>query len=130
MKTQDENEKMLTEGWSRRTPYKVPEGYFEDFTAKMEAKLDEVQQIPYKAPSKPAVWWSYVKPVLYVAAMVAVIYGATYLIVQPRLDESARQAQLAQVEEMINDEEFVLLADDWDEDDVYELYDEMFCYNQ
>ena len=129
MKTQDENEKMLTAGWSRRNPYRVPEGYFDEFTAKMEAKLDQTERIPCEAPKKQAAWWSYAKPVLYVAAMIAVIYGCTYFIVQPRLEESAMQSQLAQAEAMVNDEEFTLLADDWDEDDVYELYDELYCYN-
>ncbi|MBO4371167.1 MAG: hypothetical protein J5808_07420 [Paludibacteraceae bacterium] len=130
MKTQDQQDEMITQTWSKRTPFKVPEGYFEDFTAKMEAKLDQVEQIPYKEPSKPVLWWNYVKPVMYVAAMIAVIYGCTYFIVQPRMEQAAHEAQLAQTKEMLENDEFIMLAEDWDEDDVYEYYDELYCYNQ
>ena len=52
-------------------PFKVPEGYFEDFTrnmmaqlpAKEDAKNDEVQTEPRITP------WQRIKPLLYMAAM-------------------------------------------------------------
>lgn len=53
---------------NRNDGFTVPEGYFEDFAAAMEARLPERQKAP--APSL----WVRVKPYVYMAAMFAGIF--------------------------------------------------------
>ena len=54
----------------RENPFKVPEGYFDQFTDDLMAKLPE-RTFDEEAPRKVTLW-DKVKPVVYLAAMFAV----------------------------------------------------------
>lgn len=96
MKTIDD---ILKENKAKQEPYKVPDGYFEDFTARLNAKIDaiEADKVSQIEEDKPApitqrqkVWLT-LKPLLYVAAAITVLYAATYIIVQPKVQRTVTE---------------------------------------
>lgn len=96
MKTIDD---ILKENKAKQEPYKVPEGYFEDFTARLNAKIDaiEADKVSQIEEDKPAPMtqrqkvWLTLKPLLYVAAAITVLYAATYIIVQPKVQRTVTE---------------------------------------
>lgn len=96
MKTIDD---ILKENKAKQEPYKVPDGYFEDFTARLNAKIDaiEADKVSQIEEDKPAPMtrrqkvWLTLKPLLYVAAAITVLYAATYIIVQPKVNRAVSQ---------------------------------------
>lgn len=96
MKTIDD---ILKENKAKQEPYKVPEGYFEDFTARLNAKIDamEADKVAQIEEDKPAPMtqrqkvWLTLKPLLYVAAAITVLYAATYIIVQPKVQRTVTE---------------------------------------
>ena len=51
------------------TPFKVPEGYFEDFTRNLMAQLPEKGSLEEEQPEPSITPWQRIKPLLYLAAM-------------------------------------------------------------
>lgn len=51
------------------TPFKVPEGYFEDFTRNLMAQLPEKTNLEEERPEPSITPWQRIKPLLYLAAM-------------------------------------------------------------
>ncbi len=96
MKTIDD---ILKENKAKQEPYKVPDGYFEDFTARLNAKIDamEADKVAQIEEDKPAPMtqrqkvWLTLKPLLYVAAAITVLYAATYIIVQPKVQRTVTE---------------------------------------
>ncbi len=94
---------ILKKNKAKEEPYKVPEGYFEDFQARLNAKIDAIE-----AKNKKSTLWIKIKPLLYVAASIIALYGITYVVVQPKINSEV-EAQLAEAEaeaienEQIND---------------------------
>lgn len=96
MKTIDD---ILKENKAKQEPYKVPDGYFEDFTARLNAKIDamEADRVSQIEEDKPAPMtqrqkvWLTLKPLLYVAAAITVLYAATYIIVQPKVQRTVTE---------------------------------------
>ncbi len=96
MKTIDD---ILKENKAKQEPYKVPDGYFEDFTARLNAKIDaiEADKVSQIEEDKPAPMtqrqkiWLTLKPLLYVAAAITVLYAATYIIVQPKVQRTVTE---------------------------------------
>ena len=58
-------DKDLLRKYGREAPYSTPEGYFDDFTARLLERLPEVEA----APEPRVTRWSRVKPWVYMAAM-------------------------------------------------------------
>ena len=101
-------------------PFKVPEGYFEDFTrnmmaqlpAKEDAKNDEVQTEPSITP------WQRIKPLLYLAAMfigmivcVRVVLGEQTAIIGDDM-ENATASEFASIGfEQMTDEELCTMVE-------------------
>ena len=101
-------------------PFKVPEGYFEDFTrnmmaqlpAKEDAKNDEVQTEPRITP------WQRIKPLLYLAAMfigmivcVRVVLGEQTAIIGDDM-ENATASEFASIGfEQMTDEELCTMVE-------------------
>lgn len=99
---------ILEKNKAKGEPFKVPEGYFENFEARLNARIDEleaqktetqggVKMEPAKEESKKGGIWLTIKPLLYVAACIVALYAATYIIVQPKINQSlVQEAMLAE----------------------------------
>lgn len=136
MKTIDD---ILKENKAKQEPYKVPDGYFEDFTARLNAKIDaiEADKVSQIEEDKPAPMtqrqkvWLTLKPLLYVAAAITVLYAATYIIVQPKVNRAVSQMASNTESGIINEAEqeyddyfqFVLDEDGIEGEDLLE-----YCY--
>ena len=89
-------------------PFKVPEGYFEDFTrnmmaqlpAKEDAKNDEVQTEPRITP------WQRIKPLLYMAAMFIGMIVCVRAVLGEHSNNTADQTGInfAALEYLLNEE--------------------------
>ncbi|MBR5843306.1 MAG: hypothetical protein IKY75_01855 [Bacteroidaceae bacterium] len=89
-----------------KTGYKVPEGYFENFTARMTEQLPE-RQLP-----KPEIvtTWQKLRPYIYLAAMFAGIWLMLQVFVAPIVE--ADKAMTASVENDEDLEEYMLYSMD------------------
>lgn len=89
-----------------KTGYKLPEGYFENFTARMTEQLPE-RQLP-----KPEIvtTWQKLRPYIYLAAMFAGIWLMLQVFVAPIVE--ADKAMTASVENDEDLEEYMLYSMD------------------
>lgn len=107
----------------KKNPFKVPENYFEDFSAQLEQKLQTIPVAPAPAPViKKSFFKSHIQPLLYVAAVITLMTGISYVAVQPMLNDLNAEMQLANAEypELSEDDYYDLLAE-YDSDEIYEL---------
>lgn len=107
----------------KKNPFKVPENYFEDFSAKLEQKLQTIPVAPAPAPViKKSFFKAHIQPLLYVAAVITLMTGISYVAVQPMLNDLNAEMQLANAEypELSEDDYYDLLAE-YDSDEIYEL---------
>ncbi|HOH95815.1 MAG TPA: hypothetical protein PK638_01310 [Candidatus Enterocola sp.] len=114
----------ILEKLGKENHFRVPENYFEDFSAKMEKRLDETSVQNTQAKDQPKVTlqsniWIRIRPILYVAAMIIFLYGITYVVIQPKVKESQMQEMQASTEEMDDLQQY--LYDDLDTEDMYEM---------
>lgn len=107
----------------KKNPFKVPENYFEDFSAQLEQKLQTIPVAPAPAPViKKSFFKAHIQPLLYVAAVITLMTGISYVAVQPMLNDLNAEVQLANAEypELSEDDYYDLLAE-YDSDEIYEL---------
>ena len=107
----------------KKNPFKVPENYFEDFSAQLEQKLQTIPVAPAPAPViKKSFFKAHIQPLLYVAAVITLMTGISYVAVQPMLKDLNAEMQLANAEypELSEDDYYDLLAE-YDSDEIYEL---------
>lgn len=107
----------------KKNPFKVPENYFEDFSAQLEQKLQTIPVAPAPAPViKKSFFKAHIQPLLYVAAVITLMTGISYVAVQPMLNDLNAEMQLANTEypELSEDDYYDLLAE-YDSDEIYEL---------
>lgn len=84
----------------RKSGYKVPEGYFEQFSERMAEKLPEREIL---APEEPT-FLQRIKPYIYMAAMFAGIGLMVRVFVGPQVERvDALTASVEAEEEMIED---------------------------
>lgn len=102
---------------AKREPFKVPEGYFEDFTAKMMTALPETEHTATSEKSQPSIsimqttgekpqasythfWntslYAKIKPYVYIAAMVGTIYFGVCIYKYYKATTEQNTTQLAQ----------------------------------
>ena len=108
---------------NKKNPFKVPENYFEDFSAQLEQKLQTIPVAPAPAPViKKSFFKAHIQPLLYVAAVITLMTGISYVAVQPMLNDLNAEMQLANTEypELSEDDYYDLLAE-YDSDEIYEL---------
>lgn len=86
--------------YGTRQPYKVPEGYFEQFHEQLMSNLPEMQPAP--APATKVTIMTRIKPLLYMAAMFAGIIFIMQGIVYVQHRQSATDERIA-LEELYND---------------------------
>jgi hypothetical protein len=105
-----------------KTPFKVPEGYFEDFTQQLMNQLPEVKETAHPSEVRITLWQR-VRPWFYMAAMFCgILLGGQYLMYHTQ--KSASPVTLAdQTEVTPNDEYLQSIMDNALMDD-YTIY----CY--
>ena len=96
----------ILEQVGRNTGYKVPEGYFEQFAARM------TEQLPERDLPKPEVvtTWHKLRPYLYMAAMFAGIWLMLQVFVAPVVEADKELTAAIEQEEDI--EEYMLYSMD------------------
>ena len=113
----------------KKNPFKVPENYFEDFSDQLEQKLEQVEVAPAPAPViKKSFFKAHIQPLLYVAAVVTLLTGISYVAVQPVLQDFNNEMMMAnniEVEstdfpEFSEDDYYDLMAE-YDSNEIYEL---------
>jgi hypothetical protein len=127
-------ENNILEKIGNKNPYKVPENYFEDFADNMDKIIDtmplpegmeSVGEAPVAATeAKPAgKSFSLVdrfKPLMRVAAVVAILSGTSYLAVQPII-ERAQNEQMMMAEIEFSEDDYQYLLDEYEAEDMYYL---------
>ena len=90
----------------RNTGYKVPEGYFENFAARM------TEQLPERELPKPEIvtTWQKLRPYIYLAAMFAGILLMLQVFVAPIVEADKMMTASAEQEEDL--EEYMLYSMD------------------
>lgn len=126
-------ENNILEKIGNKNPYKVPENYFEDFADNMDKIIDtmplpegmeSVGEAPAATEAKPAgKSFSLVdrfKPLMRVAAVVAILSGTSYLAVQPII-ERAQNEQMMMAEIEFSEDDYQYLLDEYEAEDMYYL---------
>ena len=133
-------EKNILEKIGNKNPYKVPENYFEDFANNMDKLLDTMplpdgmvaEEAPVAAEAKPTVETQVkpagksislgdrLKPLMRVAAVVAILSGTSYLAVQPII-EQAKNEQMMMAEIEFTEDDYQYLLDEYEAEDMYYL---------
>lgn len=133
-------EKNILEKIGNKNPYKVPENYFEDFANNMDKLLDTMplpdgmvaEEAPVAAEVKPTVETQVkpagksislgdrLKPLMRVAAVVAILSGTSYLAVQPII-EQAKNEQMMMAEIEFTEDDYQYLLDEYEAEDMYYL---------
>jgi hypothetical protein len=131
-------EKNILEKIGNKNPYKVPENYFEDFANNMDKLLDTMplpdgmvaEETPVAAEAKPTVETQVkpvgksislgdrLKPLMRVAAVVAILSGTSYLAVQPII-EQAKNEQMMMAEIEFTEDDYQYLLDEYEAEDMY-----------
>lgn len=113
----------MDDKFNKENPFKVPEGYFEGLSAKIEERIKDVEPLPRQSYFKRVVM-PRLRPILYVAAVVAFIYGVGFVATRPSVNDALEQERLRaeQPEEYDFDEAVELYyLDEMDFIDIYEF---------
>lgn len=117
-------EKNILEKIGNKNPYKVPENYFEDFANNMDKLLDTMP-LPdgmvseeVKPAGKSISFGDRLKPLMRVAAVVAILSGTSYLAVQPII-EQAKNEQMMMAEIEFTEDDYQYLLDEYEAEDMY-----------
>ena len=136
-------ENNILEKIGNKNPYKVPENYFEDFANNMDKILDAMplpegmvaEETPVASETaeiKPTVETQVkpagksislgdrLKPLMRVAAVVAILSGTSYLAVQPII-ERAQEEQMMMAEIEFTEDDYQYLLDEYEAEDMYYL---------
>lgn len=121
----EEQNKIIGQFDKKKNPFKVPDNYFNDFSAQLEKKLEKIEVAP--APViKKSFFAAHIQPLLYVAAVVTLLTGISYVAVQPMLQnindeiKMAKNQESAAFPELSEDDYYDLMAE-YDSDEMYEL---------
>ena len=127
-------ENNILEQIGKKNPYKVPENYFEDFANNMDKFLDsmplpegmtetpavEAPVVEAKPAGKSFSFADRLKPLMRVAAVVAILSGTSYLAVQPII-EQAKNEQMMMAEIEFTEDDYQYLLDEYEAEDMYYL---------
>lgn len=121
----EEQNKIIGQFDKKKNPFKVPDNYFDDFSAQLEKKLEKIEVAP--APViKKSFFAAHIQPLLYIAAVVTLLTGISYVAVQPMLQnindemKMAKNQESAAFPELSEDDYYDLMAE-YDSDEMYEL---------
>lgn len=117
-----EEQNKIIEQIGKKNPFKVPENYFDDFSAQLEAKLQEIPVAPAPAPViKKTFFRAHIQPLLYVAAVITLLTGISYVAVQPMLQNFGNETQMANKAYELSEDDYYDLMAEYDSDEIYEL---------
>ena len=99
----NEEEKLILEKFGKETPFKVPEGFFDDFTKDLMAKLPERQEDASKKKRSAAI----IRRISVIITSAAVFIGVcilavSYLLQKPEQPVVAKQAKDNHIENINN----------------------------
>lgn len=103
---------------SREAPYKVPSGYFGDFSARLHAKLEEEKTV---IPEKKNRIITFLKPAIGLAASFALIFMLVYWPVNSFLKKGTTQ-EFSEAE--YYEQEILNLLEGIDDNSLYALLDD------
>lgn len=86
-------DKNLKDICGKTNPFKVPEGYFEQFTQQMMDKLPEKEHTIHI--EQPTTTWQRIKPWLYLAAMFCGIMAGARYVLSPSASEVSEHSPIA-----------------------------------
>ena len=121
----EEQNKIIGQFDKKKNPFKVPDNYFDDFSAQLEKKLEKIEVAP--APViKKSFFKAHIQPLLYVAAVVTLLTGISYVAVQPMLQNINDEMKMAQNQESVgypelSEDDYYDLMAEYDSDEMYEL---------
>ena len=121
----EEQNKIIGQFDKKKNPFKVPDNYFDDFSAQLEKKLEKIEVAP--APViKKSFFAAHIQPLLYVAAVVTLLTGISYVAVQPMLQNINDEMKMAQNQESaafpeLSEDDYYDLMAEYDSDEMYEL---------
>ena len=122
-------ENNILEQIGKKNPYKVPENYFEDFANNMDKLIESMPlpegmtpatEIQTKPTGKSFSLADRLKPLMRVAAVVAILSGTSYLAVQPII-EQAKNEQMMMAEIEFTEDDYQYLLDEYEAEDIYYL---------
>lgn len=121
----EEQNKIIGQFDKKKNPFKVPDNYFDDFSAQLEKKL-ATTPVASAPVIKKSLFKAHIQPLLYVAAVVTLLTGISYVAVQPMLNDINNEIMMASnaeenaYPELSEDDYYDLLAE-YDSDEIYEL---------
>lgn len=99
----NEEEKLILEKFGKETPFKVPDGFFDDFTKDLMAKLPERQEDASKKKRSAAIIRRMSVIITSAAVFIGVcILAVSYLLQKPEQPVVAKQAKDNHVENINN----------------------------
>ena len=99
----NEEEKLILEKFGKETPFKVPDGFFDDFTKDLMAKLPERQEDASKKKRSAAIIRRMSVIITSAAVFVGVcILAVSYLVQKPEQPVVAKQAKDNHIENINN----------------------------
>lgn len=121
----EEQNKIIGQFDKKKNPFKVPDNYFDDFSAQLEKKLEKIEVAPAPAIKK-SFFAAHIQPLLYVAAVVTLLTGISYVAVQPMLQNINDEMKMAQNQESaafpeLSEDDYYDLMAEYDSDEMYEL---------
>lgn len=122
-----EEESKIISQIGKKNPFKVPENYFEDFSAQLEQQLQHIEVAPAPAPAiKKSFFKAHIQPLLYVAAVITLLTGISYVAVQPMLQDLSNEMMMANNLEMteypeLSEDDYYDLMAEYDSNEIYEL---------
>lgn len=118
-----EEQSKIIEQIGKKNPFKVPENYFDNFSAQLEQQIKQVEVAPAPAPAiKKSFFKAHIQPLLYVAAVVTLLTGISYVAVQPMLTDLNNEMMMANNMEIeLSEDDYYDLLAEYDSDDIYEL---------
>ena len=118
-----EEQSKIIEQIGKKNPFKVPENYFDNFSAQLEQQIKQVQVAPAPAPAiKKSFFKAHIQPLLYVAAVVTLLTGISYVAVQPMLTDLNNEMMMANNMEIeLSEDDYYDLLAEYDSDEIYEL---------
>lgn len=99
----NEEEKLILEKFGKETPFKVPDGFFDDFTKDLMAKLPERQEDASKKKRSAAIIRRMSVIITSAAVFIGVcILAVSYLLQKPEQPVVAKQAKDNHIENINN----------------------------
>lgn len=99
----NEEEKLILEKFGKETPFKVPEGFFDDFTKDLMAKFPEWQEDVFKKKRSAAIIRRMSVIITSAAVFIGVcILAVSYLLQKPEQPVVAKQAKDNHIENINN----------------------------